>query len=124
MTLPHPDPEQIDLANVLTALGDDTRLAILGKLAICPGGEMTCGQFTGVTSKTAFSYHLARLREAGVVHVRPQGTRRLVSLRRDDLDKRFPGFLDSILDSAVEAARRVDVPSEHAASPAELGDAD
>ena len=60
MTLPHPDPEQIDLANVLTALGDDTRLAILGKLAICPGGEMTCGQFTGVTSKTAFSYHLAR----------------------------------------------------------------
>jgi hypothetical protein len=32
-----------------------------------------------------------------VVHVRPEGTKRLVTLRRADLDSRFPGFLDSIV---------------------------
>jgi hypothetical protein len=34
------------------------------------------------------------LREAGVIRQRDEGTRRLNSLRRDDLDARFPGLLD------------------------------
>jgi DNA-binding transcriptional ArsR family regulator len=95
--LPHPDTEQIAFANVLTALGDETRLAIIGYLARNEENAMTCGQFLDLGSKTSLSYHLAKLREAGVVHVRPDGTRRLVTLRRDDLDARFPGFLDSII---------------------------
>jgi DNA-binding transcriptional ArsR family regulator len=95
--LPHPDIEQIAFANVLTALGDETRLAIIGYLARNEENAMTCGQFLDLGSKTSLSYHLAKLREAGVVHVRPEGTRRLVTLRRDDLDARFPGFLDSII---------------------------
>ena len=95
--LPHPETDQIVLANVLTALGDETRLAIIGYLA--RGGEnaMTCGQFLDLGSKTSLSYHLGKLREAGIVHVRPEGTRRLVTLRRADLDERFPGFLDTII---------------------------
>jgi DNA-binding transcriptional ArsR family regulator len=95
--LPHPDTEQITLANVLTALGDETRLAIIGHLARNEENAMTCGQFLDLGSKTSLSYHLAKLREAGVVHVRPEGTKRLVTLRRADLDSRFPGFLDSIV---------------------------
>ena len=39
------------------------------------------------------------LREAGVVHQRPEGTARLNTLRREDLDARFPGLLDTILQS-------------------------
>lgn len=95
--LAHPDTEQITFANVLTALGDETRLAIIGHLARNEENAMTCGQFLDLGSKTSLSYHLAKLREAGVVHVRPEGTKRLVTLRRADLDARFPGFLDSIV---------------------------
>lgn len=97
--LPHPDAEQITLPNVLAALGDETRLAIIGHLSRCEPIGMTCGQFTDLAGKTAITYHVAKLREAGVVNVTPEGTRRRVTLRRSDLDTRFPGFLDSIITS-------------------------
>ncbi|MDR3476043.1 MAG: helix-turn-helix transcriptional regulator [Devosia sp.] len=117
MTLAHPDSDQIELANVLTALGDETRLAMIGYLARNNELEMTCGQFYGLGSKTALSYHLAKLREAGVVNVRPQGTKRLVSLRRADLDGRFPGFLDSIMRSALAAAQHMQERPDDASAP-------
>ena len=41
-----------------------------------------------------------------MVNVRPHGTKRLVSLRRQTLDDRFPGFLAAITPSAVAAADR------------------
>jgi hypothetical protein len=34
------------------------------------------------------------LRQAGVTRARAEGTLRVISLRRDDLDERFPGLLD------------------------------
>ena len=37
------------------------------------------------------------LRESGVVRTRPDGRRRLLSLRDDDLNDRFPGLLDAVL---------------------------
>jgi hypothetical protein len=43
------------------------------------------------------------LREAGVIRQRLQGTTRLNSLRREDLDKRFPGLLDSVLRASGSA---------------------
>jgi DNA-binding transcriptional ArsR family regulator len=97
--LDHPSAEDIALPAVLTALGDETRLAIIAILARNGEKAMTCGQFLQLGSKTAISYHVAKLREAGVIHVRPDGTRRLLTLRRDDLDRRFPGFLDSVVTS-------------------------
>ena len=100
--LPHPDADQITLPNVLAALGDATRLAIIGELSRCGGLGMTCGQFTDLASKTSITYHVSKLREAGVVNVTPEGTRRRVTLRRDDLDHRFPGFLDSIIASTAD----------------------
>ena len=102
MTLAHPDADQITMPNVLAALGDETRLAIIGCLARCDVlSGLVCGQLGALTSKTNLTYHVAKLREAGVVYVRPEGTKRRVSLRRDDLDARFPGFLDTIIASAV-----------------------
>jgi len=103
MNLPHPATDQIELAHVLAALGDETRLAIIGLLAEGEQAEMTCSQFLHLGSKTGLSYHLAKLREAGLVNVRPEGTKRLISLRRADLDRRFPGFLDSVI--TCQAAR-------------------
>jgi DNA-binding transcriptional ArsR family regulator len=100
-TIPHPDAEQIALPTVLGALSDQTRLAIISYLSRDEDRGMICSQFTDLASKTAITYHVAKLREAGVVRVTPEGTRRRVRLRRDDLDARFPGFLDSIIASST-----------------------
>lgn len=95
--LPQPATEQIELANIFGALADETRLGIIGQLAASECGPMTCGQFLDLGSKTGLTYHLAKLREAGLVSVQPEGTKRLIRLRREDLDFRFPGVLDSII---------------------------
>jgi DNA-binding transcriptional ArsR family regulator len=102
MILPHPSIDQIDLANVLAVLGDQTRLAIVKYLARNEGAPMNCSQFLDFGSKTNLSYHLAKLREAGVTRTEVSGTSRLISLRRAELDRRFPGLLDSIIAAAAE----------------------
>ncbi|MDZ5698063.1 helix-turn-helix transcriptional regulator [Chelativorans sp. M5D2P16] len=99
--LSHPPTEEINLATVLAVLGDPTRLAILGDLARQEGKALTCSHFLGLTSKSNLTYHVGKMREAGIVRVEPRGTSRLISLRRADLDKRFPGLLDSIIATAI-----------------------
>ncbi len=104
MILPHPSVDQIDLANVLAVLGDQTRLAIVGYLARNEGVPMNCSRFLDFGSRTNLSYHLAKLREAGITRTEISGTSRLISLRRADLDQRFPGLLDSIVAAAKDTA--------------------
>ncbi|MEO9340098.1 helix-turn-helix transcriptional regulator [Mesorhizobium sp. SB112] len=101
MTLPHPTADQISLPNVLTVLGDQTRLAIVGYLALREGQQTNCMQFQDFGSKTNISYHLAKMREAGITRTEVSGTSRLITLRRDEIDARFPGLLDSIIAEAV-----------------------
>jgi DNA-binding transcriptional ArsR family regulator len=48
-------------------------------------------------AKSTLSFHFKVLREAGLVRMVPQGRRVLVSLRREDLETRFPGLLEAIL---------------------------
>lgn len=97
MKLPHPATEQIELTNVLAALGDETRLAIVRALAANDALPMNCGSFGHLGSKTNISYHLAKLREAGVTSTEVVGTSRMVSIRRDELDRRFPGLMESVI---------------------------
>ena len=107
MPIKHPTADQLELPSILSALGDQTRLAMIGRLA--DGGELSCGQFSELGSKTVLSYHMAKLREAGLIQVRAQSTRRFVSLRRAELDARFPGLLATIVPAAraVEPRRKV-----------------
>ena len=120
MLLPHPDVEQISLATVLAALGDETRLAIIGYLARNDEDMgMICREFHCLTSKTNLTYHIGKLREAGVVHVEPEGTRRRVKLRRADLDSRFPGFLDTVIATAIRLPLVDAAVMEHALQMAE-----
>ena len=102
MSLPHPTTDQLDLATVLSVLGDETRLRIVGYLARKEGVNVNCSQFLDFASKTSVSYHLARLREAGVTRTEVHGTNRYITLRRADLDQRFPGLLDSVIASALK----------------------
>jgi DNA-binding transcriptional ArsR family regulator len=80
---------------VLHALSDPARLQIVRQLAI--GDECTCGTFDLGLSKATLSHHFRVLREAGVVRTRPEGRTRMLSLRKDDLDERFPGLLEAVL---------------------------
>lgn len=101
-SLPHPERDQIEIANVLDALSDPTRLAIVVALSERPieAPEMRCGSFDELGSKSNLTYHFAKLREAGVTRARLDGTARYISLRRDDLDVLFPGLLDAVIRGA------------------------
>src|ERR671929_2045230 len=91
----HPARRELELSSVLHALSDPARLEIVRRLA--EGDERSCGLFDLGLSKATLSHHFRVLREAGVVLVRPEGRKRLLSLRADDLNDRFPGLLDAIL---------------------------
>jgi DNA-binding transcriptional ArsR family regulator len=108
-TLPHPTRDQIELPDVLDCLSDPTRLAIVYNLARLPAGapEMNCGDFHVMGTKSNLTYHFAKLRGAGVVRTRIQGTARFMRLRRADLDIRFPGLLDAVIKSAAHDAERL-----------------
>jgi DNA-binding transcriptional ArsR family regulator len=90
----HPATEDLDLAAVLRAVGDPIHLAIVRMLF--GGNELTCTQMSETLDMpiSTLSYHLRLLRESGVVRSRPSGTERRASLRRQDLEDRFPGLLD------------------------------
>jgi DNA-binding transcriptional ArsR family regulator len=97
--LPHPITEQIELAPVLHALSDPVRLQIVCILAAEPDGR-PCGALEVPVTKSTASHHFRVLREAGVIAQQDVGRRRLTRLRRDDLDARFPGLLESVLQAA------------------------
>jgi DNA-binding transcriptional ArsR family regulator len=103
VALHHPDRDEIELPTVLHALSDPQRLEIVRKLAEEPTPR-PCGMFEVPVAKSTMTHHFRVLREAGVVRQERQGTTKLTSLRRDDLDARFPGLLDSVLASAPAAA--------------------
>lgn len=95
----HPNVDQITLSGVLYALGDPARLEIVKLLAT--QGEQPCSAFNCDLAKSTVSHHFKILRESGVIFSRKLGTQHLNSLRRDVLDQRFPGVLDSVLENCT-----------------------
>jgi DNA-binding transcriptional ArsR family regulator len=92
--IPHPPTSALDLATIMRTLGDPSRLEIVRLLA--DGRPRGCGELSTVLDIPAStgSYHLRLLREAGVTRTQAAGTQRIISLRREDLDERFPGLVD------------------------------
>ena len=105
MVLDHPARDELELTAVLHALSDPQRLRIVRVLAE-DAEPRSCGSFDLEVSKSTCTHHFRILREAGVVEQRLQGTSKLNTLRRDDLEARFPGLLDAVL-----SAERVTVPT-------------
>ena len=95
----HPGRDELELAAVLHALSDPVRLKIVAALAEADGAP-TCGSFDLPVTKSTCTHHFKVLREAGVIRQRPEGAARRNTLRRDDLDARFPGLVDTVLASA------------------------
>jgi len=101
--LHHPERDQIELPPVLQALSDPHRLEIVRTLATDTEAR-PCGTLELGLSKSTMTHHFRILREAGVIEQRREGTTKLTSLRRDDLDARFPGLLDSVLSATPVTA--------------------
>ena len=95
----HPETHEFDLPQVLYALGDPVRLAIVCKLAECEG--LSCGDVCGLTPRSTLNHHLKILRESGLITTEKQGQTHFNSLRKADLESRFPGLLHSILTQAA-----------------------
>jgi DNA-binding transcriptional ArsR family regulator len=118
----HPQREELELGAVLHALSDPVRLSIVAELSRSEG-EYTCGSFALPVTKSTCTHHFKVLREAGVIHQRPQGTTRLNRLRREDLDARFPGLLETILQAAASAGTEAAAEAAGAAKSAGAGPA-
>jgi DNA-binding transcriptional ArsR family regulator len=96
--LPQPAREEIRIEQVLQALGDPVRLTLVRALAQAADG-LACGSVPLPVTKSTRTHHLRILREAGVITMRVEGTRRLSTLRREDLDTLYPGLLDGVLNA-------------------------
>ena len=100
--LPHPDLAEVQLPAVLFALSDPARLDLVRGLAA--QGPLTVAQCVEMTAtgpevpKSTFSHHLKTLREAGLVRNEPAGRQRTITLRRAEVERRFPGLLGAVLD--------------------------
>jgi len=93
----HPSPESMNISRVLHALSDPIRLELVRQLA--DSGELSCGEIDLQVAKSTASHHFRVLREAGVIRMTPRGTQYINSIRREDLENRFPNVLESVLSS-------------------------
>jgi DNA-binding transcriptional ArsR family regulator len=94
VVLEQPELDAIELADVLHALSDPARLEIVRGLDA--DGERQCGSFDLGLTKATRSHHFKVLREAGLTFTRLEGTARYVTLRRAEIDSKFPGLLDAV----------------------------
>ena len=92
----HPGVSEFDLQKVLEALVDPVRRSIVTQLD-ATGEDIACGAFDLSVSKSTATHHFKVLREAGITSTRSIGRNRDVRLRRDDLNARFPGVIDSLI---------------------------
>jgi DNA-binding transcriptional ArsR family regulator len=95
---PHPAADQMKITDVMAALSDPIRVGLVRVLA--DGVERGWGELRAPVAKSTLSHHLKTLRAAGVTRTREEGTRCFVRLRRNDLDSRFPGLLEAVMQAA------------------------
>ncbi|RZS37113.1 ArsR family transcriptional regulator [Herbihabitans rhizosphaerae] len=98
--LRHPEIDQVAIDDVLHALADPTRRRIVRMLIA--DGDRPCGTFGLEVSPSTLSHHFRSLRKAGIIRQFDSGRQRINTLRVAELDTRFPGLVDTILDSAPD----------------------
>ncbi len=101
--LHHPAREELQLTQVLFALSDPGRLDIVRQVAAGPLEMAQCRLQDPAMPKSTKSHMMKVLRESGLVRNDPMGRGRCLTLRRADLEARFPGLLEAVLGAAPEA---------------------
>ncbi|WP_394770417.1 ArsR/SmtB family transcription factor [Lacisediminihabitans sp.] len=95
--LDHPSVDEIDLVEVLKALSDPARLRLLAVMADGDYHPCRAEIYDLDLHKSTLSHHFKVMREAGVTLTRVTGRNRETRLRKEDLDARFPGLVDSLI---------------------------
>jgi len=97
-----------DALDAWTVLGDPTRRSIVARLASRPSSVTELADALPV-SRPAVSQHLRLLKDAGVVHDRAEGTRRIYSIDaarlaryRRELDSFWGAALQQLADDTTE----------------------
>lgn len=97
--LPEPGRQDIRLEKILAVLSEPLRLTIVQQLLTgAEDYDHTCGWFGLDRPKSTLTHHFKALREAGVITQRQYGLERRSRVRLDDLNARFPGLIEIILD--------------------------
>jgi DNA-binding transcriptional ArsR family regulator len=93
------------METALKALAEPNRRRIL---TLVRDEELTAGEIAShfEVSRPAVSQHLTVLKEAGLVHERRNGTRRLYSVRTEGF-KEVKAFLEGFWDARLEELKRV-----------------
>ncbi|MFE0385645.1 ArsR/SmtB family transcription factor [Streptomyces bungoensis] len=94
--LAHPRAEELEVGPILLALADANRRRVVAELAERPDEERLCASFELPVSKSSRTRHWRVLREAGLVYQRDAGNGLYMRLRKEDLDRRFPGLIQAI----------------------------
>jgi DNA-binding transcriptional ArsR family regulator len=103
-----------NVSSALAALGEPTRRAIFERLASGPRPVGELARELPVT-RPAVSQHLRVLHAAGLVRVRPQGTRRLYEVEPSGVQE-LRGYFDRFWTTALAAfADAAEAPDEEVA---------
>lgn len=94
--LSHPPVESLTLERVLHALGDTARLTMFRTIAAADG--IACGDVCSVQPRSTLSHNTRILREAGLIVSERRGKCLINRARTADVEARFPGLLDLVLE--------------------------
>ncbi|RYG36532.1 ArsR family transcriptional regulator [bacterium] len=97
-----PRTSDLSLTAILYALSDETRLQMVDTLA--EAEYVDCGSFDVDAPKSSLSYHFRVLVSSGIIGRKKVGTAIHNRLRREDLNERFPGLLDAVLEARRNSA--------------------
>ncbi|RYX85248.1 ArsR family transcriptional regulator [bacterium] len=109
----HPSIEDVTVEGILHALSDPVRAAIYAQLDVAECSQ-NCSNFLEVSDRTipksTLSQHFKILREAGLIRSERKGVEMHNTGRCAEIDKRFPGLVQSIL-SAYNIQRHPTCPT-------------
>lgn len=91
----HPAVGQLTLTGILHALSDPIRRQIVMRLMETKC--LNCNKSCTALSPSTLSFHFRVLREAGLVYSEKNGTSVDSTLRRKDVESRFPGLLRAVM---------------------------
>src|SRR3979411_3266846 len=107
----HPKKDDFDLHRILHALSDPVRLSVVCRRTQA-GDDLTCGALNAGRPKSSMSFHFSTLRSAGLLWTHIEGSIHLNTLRKGEVDERFPGLLDAVLAAPKRNGRRQRVPRQ------------
>jgi DNA-binding transcriptional ArsR family regulator len=113
----HPEMRDVPLHAVMQALSDPCRIAIVQELLTANGRALACNEVQLDVCKATRSHHFDVLRAAGIIYTEVDGTKCMTSLRRAELNKRFPGLL-KLLTTACRPGQDQEISGKRCKTPA------